>query len=226
MPMTKIRVVAFRFFLTSTMAVGPIALATPVKREGRKDPVSVASPCAGTVLIVGSEIKKGDQVPPEGVIDVQTGGKLEKYRRWKEGDRVKKGQLLVRLDDRLARKELLLQRATLAARKADYEAALALQKVYEKQLERLLALEKKRQLVRKKELKIARAKIQRFTREAVGKKAALKVAEREVEKAQTRLELHEIHSPVDGIIQTICTFPGAAVRAGEVVVTIRSGQKR
>jgi HlyD family secretion protein len=226
MSMTKIRVVAFGFFLTSTMAVGPIALATPIK--GDKGPISVASPRAGIVLVVGSEIKAGDQVRPEKVIAVKVGGEVHKYRRWKEGDRVKKGQLLVRLDDRLARTELLLQRAKLAAGKADYEGAVALQKLYETELNRLLALAKKgvKGVVAKAELDLAKIQLRRSTQEALSKKAAIKVAERKVEKAQTLLALHEIRSPVDGVIQTIYRYPGEAVRAYEVVITIRSSGKQ
>jgi multidrug efflux pump subunit AcrA (membrane-fusion protein) len=223
---TKIGVTGFGLFVTSMAAVGAIALAGPVKREGRKYLRAVACPRDGIVLVVGSEIKKGDQVPPEDVVAVKAVGKVEKYRRWKEGDRVKKGQLLVRLDDRLAQKELHLQRAKLTARIKDYEGAVALRNVYEKELDRLLGLQKKGGGVKKKELATTKSQLRRYTQEAIGKYEAIKGAEREVGKAWARLEVHKIRSPVSGVIHAVNIRPGEAVQANQAVVIVRGGPKR
>src|SRR5262249_35895216 len=100
-----------------------VAAAAPVPTEEDKERVEVASQRDGLVVVVGREIKDGGTVQPERVVTVKVGGVEKKFYRWKEGDKVEEGQLLLRLDDRLARDEVAIKLAKGMAAEADLKAA-------------------------------------------------------------------------------------------------------
>ena len=77
----------------------------------------------GVLLFVGTEIGPGEQVSGERMISIRSGEQERRYRRLREGDEVRAGQLLALVDDRLARDELAIKRERVAIAEAELFAA-------------------------------------------------------------------------------------------------------
>jgi multidrug efflux pump subunit AcrA (membrane-fusion protein) len=118
----------------------PRANLAPHDTTASKQLVKVASPVEGTVTVVGREVKEGETVPADQLVSVRTRQGEKKYRRLRVGDRVEAGRVLAVLDDRLARNELAVQKAKLAAAQAEYEAAERTAQEAQARLDRLDAL--------------------------------------------------------------------------------------
>lgn len=190
----------------------------------RTDLVKVASPVAGIVWFVGTEIKPGEQVPPVQIFSITIGGEVKKYRRLKKGDRVEEGQLLARLDDRLARAEYAIQQKKVEQAEADFKAARAVQDECKARWEAVM-----KRLGGKTGLFVGSNQEERDSLlqfkaaglRAEGKQKAAEVAKLELKKAQTVLEMHEIRARTSGVIQAIAKHPGEAVKKFETVFVIR-----
>src|SRR5262249_44882154 len=87
------------------------------------DLVKIPSRHSGVILLIGTEIKEGEKVPADQLITAEVDGQAKKYRQLKVGDKIEKGQLLARLDDRLARLQLAVKEAKVQAARADLELA-------------------------------------------------------------------------------------------------------
>src|SRR5207302_8196522 len=85
--------------------------------------VRVPSRKDGIVSVIGTEIAKGEKVPPERIVNVKINGEARQFRRLKKGDRVEEGQLLAIIDDLLAGAEVASKQAKLAAALADAVAS-------------------------------------------------------------------------------------------------------
>jgi RNA polymerase sigma factor (sigma-70 family) len=211
----------------STLAAGrPNAdgeAASP-NRSARRDRVEVPSQRDGVLLVIGTEIKEGERVPAEQLIVVKVEGEEKKYRQLREGDTVKEGQLLARVDDTLARDELASKKAAVDAAKAEWEASV---RTRDEALERYKTVEKTARanagVVSMEDLRAAKLTYDRYFFEEISKKAAITRAEAELRQAQTVVRMHEIRSPVRGVIRDIYKNRGEAVRALEPVVQIRTG---
>ena len=70
------------------------------------------------LLFIGTDIKGGEEVAPGRTVTVKVGGAVKKYRRLEVGDTVEEGQLLARVDDRLARDALAIKQAAVEAAEA------------------------------------------------------------------------------------------------------------
>ncbi len=195
----------------------------PGNGEERTDLVRVATPRAGVVLVVGTEIKEGDTVPPDRIITVRTDGEVKKYRRLKPGDTVEAGQLLARVDDRLARADVGIAEARVAAAKADLVAA---EKTATEAGHRYQTVLRLNQAVQNAEVRGALLTWQRYEAEVEGKKATVTGAELELKRARTILEMHQLRSPARGIVQRILKRPGEGVKALEPIVVIQVKEER
>jgi multidrug resistance efflux pump len=183
----------------------------------------VPSPSEGILAFVGTDIKKGEQVPPDRIVSVKIGGEMKKYRQLRPGDVVIKGQLLAQLDDQLARADLTIKRAKLDvarvelahAEKSKDEAHAR----YNTQ-QRLWNSERGR-VTSEEELRGARLLWQKSSYDAESKNVAVAAAKAELEGAQAIVERHQIRSSVKGVIKNIHKGPGEAVRYLEPVFVIR-----
>jgi multidrug resistance efflux pump len=142
----------------------------------------------------------------------------------KEGQAIKKDDLLVRVDDRIARAKVEIARAKMGAAKADLDVAEKTREEAKHRYEVATQLHK-RQAISREELEAARMTFERYKGEAASKAESVKVAEGEVHLAEVVLDQHTIRSPIDGIVQSVAVKPGEAARRLEVVVTIRSSDK-
>src|SRR5205823_13437408 len=79
----------------------------------------VATSREGVIAFVSTEIKEGENIPADQKVLVSVGKEIKQYRRLKIGDRAEPGQLLARVDDRLARDEMTTKENKVLAAKAD-----------------------------------------------------------------------------------------------------------
>jgi RNA polymerase sigma factor (sigma-70 family) len=168
-------------------------------------------------FIVGAEIT-ADEAVPNDAITVQ--GK--KYRPLKKGDPVKTGQLLGQIDDRLARDELAIKKAKIVAAEADWEAS---DKAREEGRSRYETGLKLKSCMGREDLRERKLVWEKYVYEAKAKKEAIETAKLEGKQAETVVSMHEIRSPVDGVIKSIRKKPGEAVRALETVLEIQTPDK-
>jgi multidrug resistance efflux pump len=188
-----------------------------------KDLFDIPSPREGILLVIGTEVEKGKQVPPEQLFTVKIDGEEQKYRRLRVGDRVEEGQLLARLDDRLVRDDVTAKKAKVAAAEADLQASVRTRDEAE---QRYLTIKKLLTgqhpgVISPDEVRGALLTWDRYKYEAVAKKADVDVAKVEVKSAQTVVEMYEVRSPARGVITRLYKRRGEAVKYLEPVVQIR-----
>jgi RNA polymerase sigma factor (sigma-70 family) len=197
----------------------------PLPEKVRKDQrvFRIASPTDGVLLLIGSEIKPGEKVAAKDAATVRSGQDLLKYRPLREGDVVKEGQPLARLDDRLARIELERAEVKLAAAQAEARAAKAALDEADAHVETAQKLFE-RKILSGEELRSKVFARNKYREEAAARKDGAKLAELGVRRARILLEMHEIRSPVAGVVRRILRSPGEGVKALDAVVEITPAQ--
>ncbi|HJT77154.1 MAG TPA: hypothetical protein VJ739_08130, partial [Gemmataceae bacterium] len=188
-----------------------------------KDLLNVPSQRDGILLVVGTEIKKGEKVAPERIVSVKIDGEEQKYLRLRVGDRVEEGQLLARLDDRLARDDLEAKKSKVEAAVADWNASLKARDEAEQRYKTLERLWKGqvRNTISLEDVRGAKLTWDRYFFEEIAKKAAIKQARVEMKAAQTVVEMYEVRSPARGVVTRLYKRRGEAVKYLEPVVQIR-----
>jgi RNA polymerase sigma factor (sigma-70 family) len=138
---------------------------------------------------------------------------------WKKGDHVKVGQVLARLDDRLARQEIQIKTAKLEQSEADLQVSEKTRDEAQVRLERCLRLPP---AVRtQEEVDSARLTAHRYQAEVMSKRAAVTVASAELRQAQAVLETYVIVCPVAGVVRSIDRRPGEWVKQGQTVLVVQ-----
>jgi RNA polymerase sigma factor (sigma-70 family) len=193
--------------------------------KGRSALAHVASLRDGVLVVIGTEIQEGEQLAPDQVVTVKLGDEVKRYRRLNEGDRVEEGQLLARLDDRLAREEVAIRQAKATAAEADFRAAEKTRDEAQERWNTAIRL-RKTGAISNEDYRAARLGFDRSYAEAVSKEQAIEVAKREQRQAEVIVEMHEIRSLVRGVIQTIAKHPGEGVKALETVFRVRIAENR
>ena len=187
----------------------------------------VPSQLDGIVRVIGTEIKEGEKVPPEQTVTLKIGGEVKEYRRLKKGDKIEEGQLLARLDDDLARADVAIPVAKVAAAKAD---KMSSEKTRDEAEQRYETQKKlwgyggrggNMAATTAEDLRGGLLQYNRYFQETISKEEAIKVAQQELNKARKVLEMYEIRSPSRGVIQAIYKRPGEAVKALETIFLIQ-----
>ncbi len=180
-------------------------------------PIRVPSEVDGRLLGIFTEIKPGDKVADKDVIVVGE----QKYRRLREGDTVKAGQLLARVNDALARDDVDIAAAKAAAAEADVVTSSKAKDEAKQRLDSMTdAITRVQGAYSNEDLRGAKLTYARFVQEEVAKKANVIVAQRQLNQAQTQLKMYEIRSPVDGVVKVVHIQKGEGVKRLETVVEI------
>jgi len=176
----------------------------------------------GVLLVVGTEIAPGQVVPPEQVVVVRIAGQERHFRRLREGDQVQAGQLLAHLDDQLVRDDAAIKQAQLTSAKADLESALkACEESKNKYETQRYLRQEGRGATSEEELRAAKFAWDKASFDAIAKREAVTLAERELNQTETVLRMHQIRSSVTGVVKTIYKQPGEAVHSYEPVVQVQ-----
>jgi multidrug efflux pump subunit AcrA (membrane-fusion protein) len=182
--------------------------------------VTVPARLDGFLEFVGTEVKRGENVPATLVVTVKVDGEERMYRRLRVGDKVEAGQLLGRLDDELARADLAVRRTKLAAVEADIKTAEAMAAEFKQRSDNRQKLLKAK-AIPEEEAREAKLAADRYALEARSKKAELEVGQAEFRRAEILLRYHDLRSRYKGVVKAVLRQPGEAVKAGETVIRIQ-----
>src|SRR5262249_20786907 len=103
----------------------------------KRDWVLVPARQQGVIEVVGREGRPGEKVPADKLINVQG----RKYVRLVEGDSIRKGELLARIDDALARVDVDIKVAKVDASEAEVVASSKTKEEAKTRYDALLELE-------------------------------------------------------------------------------------
>jgi RNA polymerase sigma factor (sigma-70 family) len=183
--------------------------------------LNVPAARAGILVVLGTEVKDEEKILKEQLVSWRQDGKVRTYRRLYEGDRVKEGQILGQLDNRLARLEWSRCKLRVEAAEADVRAASKTQEEARTRFQRVKALREKANVVTEEEVRAARLTWERFVEEEKARKAFLAQEQAAAEQARIIVDMHVVHSPVDGVIHRLCKRRGEGVQELETVVVLR-----
>lgn len=182
-------------------------------------------PCQrdGVLLFIATDLEPGQIVPPDQIVAVRIANQERQYRRLREGDVVKTGQLLGYLDDQLSRDDWAIKKARLTASQADLNAS---QRNCEELKTRYDTQQRLRQdgmgVASEEELRSAKLNWEKAAYELMSKREAANLAASDLNQAETVLRMHEIRATLSGTINSIHKKPGEAVKSFEPVFQIQS----
>jgi RNA polymerase sigma factor (sigma-70 family) len=208
--------------LLLNQGAGPQPASAAPTPDENKNLAEVPSLREGVILVIGTEIKEGEDVPADRVVTVEVGGVMKKYRRLRVGDTIGERQLLGQVDDLLARHELEIKKSKASAAKADEQSSIKAREEAQQRYETLVKLYRGATpgSLAYEEVRQAKFQADHYYFEAISKGGAIKTADLEVKHAQTILETYEIRSRIRGVIRKIYKHPGEAVHALEPVFQI------
>lgn len=189
------------------------AVAEVGKSSGRGGAVSEPIVAPGSLLTV---VRKQD-------VPTQRDGVILEIAV-KEGQPVKKDQLLAKLDDSLVVADLESKKARIKSNVAKLDAANKTREEARNRAERSRDLFAKRAIALD-QLRIDELTHERYIAEVVAAQGDLTLSEQELKQAGIVLKYHEIRSATDGVVKTIFKQPGEAVRNLETLFLVQ-GQDR
>jgi RNA polymerase sigma factor (sigma-70 family) len=195
-----------------------------VKHAPVRNVARVVSAQEGILVFIGTPVSASEKVPEESLGSATLDSEKIRYRKLREGDVVKEGQILGRLDDRLAQNDVEIAEAKVAAAKADVRASETTRTEARQRYETKLKLLKtggNALLISQEEISSAKLTWERFSAETTSKEQAVVVADLELKRARTVLRSYEIRSRVHGVITAINKQPGEAVRKLEPVFLVK-----
>jgi RNA polymerase sigma factor (sigma-70 family) len=206
--------------LETVLVLGATRDGRPAAARGEKVR-DLRTPREGVLTLVGTEIKDGEAVSADQVVTIGSGAAAKRYRLLRDGDTVAEGQLLARLDDRLARTEISLEEAQIEASKAEASAS---RRAKENAERRVSAMEESMRRVpgsvSKDDYEGAKLTAKRFVEEELARYSAVQLHTAKRDQLTNVLRTYEMHSPVRGVVRELLKSPGEAVRAGEPVLRI------
>ncbi len=174
---------------------------------------NVPSKNSGRLMHFCTEIQPGEVVPGDQIIerDRPNQSAKVKYRRLKEGDVVKAGQLIGYLDDKLAVAQLAIEEAAITANKAKLEAANQLRNSFEQEFTMYWNLWKKG-AGSESDMRRARAQYDKSVADVADAEGQLLKSKEDHNKARVILDEHEIRSTIGGKINRFYRKPGESIR--------------
>ena len=128
---------------------------------------------------------------------------------------------MVKLDDRLASNRLRIAKARLSVAEEEYKGSYQTYQEAEIRFDAARKLfERNPPLIGAEEFREKKLGRDKFLTEAGAKKAHIAVAEGDVRNAEILLDMHEIRSPVNGVVRAILRRPGEGVKALDPVMEI------
>jgi RNA polymerase sigma factor (sigma-70 family) len=166
----------------------------------------------------------------EGILDfigtLSKEGEIEKnkLRPLNVGDRVERGQLLGRVDDRLARDEMKIKEQKVFAAEAELASTEKTRDEAKQRYDTQMKLRERNATI-EEDVRSAKLSLEKYSYEVISKRAAVEVTKAELSQARTVVEMHMIRSPVAGVIKQISVRPGEAVKSLETVFVIQPDEK-
>ncbi len=145
----------------------------------------------------------------------------------KEGDQVRKGQPLLRIDDRQARLKVHIAELQVKRAEAKLESARAAEKEAKAPYDRVMAQIR----VQPTSVAVEDVSMRKFTWErhqhmVLVRQADLGIAQAQLAAARRQLDKYTVRAPADGVVHTILHQPGEAVPALGTVVELQTTAQR
>ncbi len=181
----------------------------------------------GAIMVIGTDLRAGEaaHLPKDRICSAPVGkkgpdGKREEVQFYllKEGDPIKKGQLMAILDDRVARDDRDIKQAKIVVAQKDYDAAVAIRNEYKARWDTQIRLYGRGGNVpatSREDERLAKVQYEKSMYEAETKKEAITQAELERDSAKTVVELHEVRSSINGVLKMKHKNVGDAIKALE-----------
>jgi WD40 repeat protein/biotin carboxyl carrier protein len=146
--------------------------------------------------------------------------RTRKLRLLKEGDEVKKGQLLGLIDPLLVLDEFDIKKTKLWAAKADEQSSIKAREEAQQRYETLVKLYRGATpgSAAYEEVRQAKFQADHYYYEAISKGEAIKQAERELSQTLTTVRMHEIRAKIDGVVKILYKQQGDAVKNQDPVL--------
>jgi len=183
----------------------------------------------GLILFIGEEVPSEDLLGKDSGVEValiKRGPDIvrKKYRRWKEGDMVKKDQMLAMVDPSIALTDCLMKRAKITAAQADWKASEEILKVY---TERVVLYQNAKTTGGKYAISMedftnTQLTRDKYAQEVLQKMEAINLAVKESEASDTNYYFHEIRNKIPGesIIKFIYKNQGEGVKNLEPIMQL------
>jgi multidrug efflux pump subunit AcrA (membrane-fusion protein) len=137
----------------------------------------------------------------------------------RDGQKVNSDEILIQLDERLARNDVDRAKVVLELAKTEYKVAKSAEVIEQQKyiLEQKLFAQ---DLSTTEQVAIARASWERHIQQTKSRAAAIKIAEIDLETANVVLGMHQVRAPRSGTVQAIHVAPGEGVKELDIVVEI------
>ncbi len=193
-------------------ALNPIVIEGTLNVINKQEVPSIRD---GRIEVIGTELKPGEEktLPPDRIVEGYWRGKLMKFKKLREEDRVVTGQLLAIVDDRVDLAEYRNKLAKVAVSYAEQEAAKATADEAEQQMHISEKLNRNKQVEADEKYRTAKLAFVKYRKEFESKSAQINQAKEELNQADTLLSLHEIRSSIDGVVKAIHKHGGEAVKS-------------
>jgi len=207
-----------RIVVIATLALGLLACSKPAEPETDAAAASSASPSLTVSLVAAREVSIERTVSASGpigaweemLLGVELSGQRVTALNVEVGERVRRGQVLLTLDDRTLQSEAKVAQAALT------EAAAGVQ-LADLNLARGVKISKKRL--------ISEADLDQLRAAKVQAQARLETTRAQAQGAQLRVSFTELRAPDDGVISERRVRSGEVVSAGaELLRLIRQGR--
>jgi WD40 repeat protein len=190
------------------------------------DKVDIPALRDGRLLVLGTEVQAGENVPDERKVEVEVDGQEKIFRRLKEGDTVKRNQLIGVIDPAMADSDIVSKRRKLEAAKADARGAEAAREEYKARWEAADSLKKRSvgasKYISDEEHRSAFASYAHAVADAESKQAAIGVAEAELNVSKELRAWHNIRAEFDGTVMEIYRNKGESVKNLDQVVQLQN----
>jgi multidrug efflux pump subunit AcrA (membrane-fusion protein) len=188
--------------------------------------VRLASPRDGTLLVLGTELKDGEEASAVRLVSVKVGGTSHRYRQLRVGDRVEEGQVVGLIDPAAA---LAAEKAAAGRLKAAEEELRSATKTREEAERRAKAMEEANRKVpspRSDAYQGAVLTFHRYREEEDTRATAVKARKAELEHSRAVLATYAIRSPARGVVREIVKSPGEAVQSGELLLRVEVAERQ
>src|SRR5262249_55212514 len=153
----------------------------------------------GVIDFIGTEVKPGEKVPAHiRTWTIEINGQPRLIRELKEDDEIKEGDLLARLDARLATADLKIKTAKVSAAMADHVAANKLTEEGKARFDTAMSLRRQgRGAISEEDVRGAMVTWEKYGLDAKTKAEGINSARAEEDQSKVILEMHDIRSKIN-----------------------------
>jgi multidrug efflux pump subunit AcrA (membrane-fusion protein) len=198
---------------------------SPVTGAERVRLVRLASPRGGTLLVLGTELKDGEEAPAGRLVSVKVGKESHRYRQLRLGDRVEEGQVVGLIDPATALAAEKAAAGRLQAAEDELRSATKTREEAERRMKAMEAANRKVPSPRSDAYQGAVLTFHRYREEEDTRATAVKTRKAELEHSRAVLATYMIRSPARGVVREIVKSPGEAVQSGDLLLRVEVAER-